>query len=90
MNISLFIKALTARESGPVYLKVLRLRTKNRTSYFGSDFRGNVESECIGKSALTETAEYRESFLPVKEIGAVTCYTYSEGFRKPGPSAQRG
>jgi hypothetical protein len=32
---------------------------KNRTSYFRRDFRGNIETECIVKSALTGTAEYR-------------------------------
>jgi hypothetical protein len=36
------------------------------------------ETECIGKSALTGNAEYRESSPAVKEITASGGYTYSE------------
>jgi hypothetical protein len=32
---------------------------KNRTRYNGRNFCGNVEMECIVKSALTGSAEYR-------------------------------
>jgi len=37
----------------------MQLLMKNRTRYYGRDFCGNVEMECIVKSALTSWAEYR-------------------------------
>jgi hypothetical protein len=48
---------------------------KNRTSYIRRNFRGNIETECIGNSALTGKAEYRVSQAPVKEIAGADCYT---------------
>jgi hypothetical protein len=40
-------------------LEVLLLLMKNRPRYYGRNFCGNVEMECIVKSALTGGAEYR-------------------------------
>ena len=37
----------------------MQLLMKNRTRYYGRNFCGNVEMECIVKSALTSWAEYR-------------------------------
>jgi hypothetical protein len=40
---------------------------KNRTRYYGRDFCGNIEMECIVNSALTSTAEYRATRRVCKE-----------------------
>jgi len=37
----------------------MQLLMKNRTRYYRRGFCGNVEMECIVKSALTSWAEYR-------------------------------
>jgi hypothetical protein len=37
----------------------MQLLMKNRTRYYGRGFCGNVEMECIVKSALTSSVEYR-------------------------------
>jgi hypothetical protein len=52
---------------------------KNRTRNFRRDFGGNIETECIGNSALTGTAEYRGCGAIVKEMTAASCHTWSEG-----------
>jgi hypothetical protein len=44
---------MKALSSGPVRLEVMQLLMKNRTRYYGRNFCGNVEMECIVKSALT-------------------------------------
>jgi hypothetical protein len=40
---------------------------KNRTSYYGRNFCGNIEMECIVNSALTGMAEYRAIHLIYKD-----------------------
>jgi hypothetical protein len=37
----------------------MQLLMKNRTRYYGRNFCGNIEMECIVKCALTSWAEYR-------------------------------
>jgi hypothetical protein len=40
---------------------------KNRTRYYGRDFCGNIEMECIVNSALTSVGEYRATRRICKE-----------------------
>ena len=39
-----------------------------RTRYYGRDFRGTIEVECIGKSALSGRADFRPLRSEVKDI----------------------
>jgi hypothetical protein len=59
ISLSYSIKVTLALFQGLVWLEVMRLLMKNRTSYYGRDFCGNVEMECIVNSVLSGKAEYR-------------------------------
>ena len=54
-------------------LEVMQKLMKNRTRYYGRNFCGNFEMECIVKSALTSTAEYRATRRGYKEYSHDFC-----------------